>query len=658
MAARWLLHAAAVAGYLLVALLFSWPLPAQLATHLTGDPAGDTGVYVWNVWVFRHELLDHGRLPLHTASIFSLTPPADLSLHNYTIFVNLLALGLVPALGVVGAFNVLYLVVQVLTAYCTFLLARAVVGRAAPAWLAGLLFAWSPTLVARGTGHFSLVMAAPLPIFLLCLLRFSQGASLRAAAGVGVSVAWAALCDPYYAIYCVLLAVVWFGAALVRIPLRETGVSERRAAVARLLDAALVTLAVFAGAIVVTGGTEVALGRLRVSAHSLYTPMLLLTGLGLARAALGRRFRLTPATALLGCGKRRLVGLTLVCVFSAALPLSPVLYALGRRVVDGRWTDSGVPWRTSPRGLDLVALVLPNPNHPLFGGPSRQWLARRAGPAGLPEEVGSLPFVALGLIGWAWWRRGWRAPRSWTALSATFVLLALGPFVLVGGVNTAVPTPWTLLRYVPPASYARSPGRALTVALLGIAVLAALALAHLIEGRGRRARWGVAAVIAAALFELWPAPRQLFPASVPSFYRIIAADPRPVRVLELPTGVRDGTFSVGDFSALAQFYQTVHQKPLVGGYLSRVSRQRVRAFREAPVLDALLTLSEGRALTAQQRAAAFAARERFLQRAGLGYVVIDRRRASPELVRFARELFNLRRIDGEGQRDLYVLAAP
>ena len=49
----------AVLGYAAIAVLFTWPLVPNIATHLTGSPAGDTGVYVWNQWVFQHELLEN-----------------------------------------------------------------------------------------------------------------------------------------------------------------------------------------------------------------------------------------------------------------------------------------------------------------------------------------------------------------------------------------------------------------------------------------------------------------------------------------------------------------------------------------------------------------------------------------------------------------------
>src|SRR4026209_1939596 len=91
----------ALVGYAVIAVAFSWPLVLHLGTYLTGPPDGDTGVYVWNQWVFKHELLVHRQLPFFTNSIFSMTPEANLSLHNYTAFQNLLALPLSGMLGVV-----------------------------------------------------------------------------------------------------------------------------------------------------------------------------------------------------------------------------------------------------------------------------------------------------------------------------------------------------------------------------------------------------------------------------------------------------------------------------------------------------------------------------------------------------------------------------
>lgn len=66
-----------------------------------------------------------------------------LGLHNYTTFANLLALPLVRFMGVVATFNVVYLMLTILTAYAVFALAWHLTRDGPVAWLAGVLFAWS-----------------------------------------------------------------------------------------------------------------------------------------------------------------------------------------------------------------------------------------------------------------------------------------------------------------------------------------------------------------------------------------------------------------------------------------------------------------------------------------------------------------------------------
>src|SRR5512147_286296 len=130
-------HLRAVSGYAVLAAAFSWPLPLHLRTHLLGLPNGDTGVYVWNLWVFSHELLEDHHLPFFTSAIFSLDSRADLSLHNYTAFADLLALPLLPLVGVVGAFNLLYLLMIVVNGFAMCLLVRELGAGKWESWLGG-----------------------------------------------------------------------------------------------------------------------------------------------------------------------------------------------------------------------------------------------------------------------------------------------------------------------------------------------------------------------------------------------------------------------------------------------------------------------------------------------------------------------------------------
>src|SRR6202022_1533488 len=200
-------HVGAILAYAILAVAFTWPLPLHMATHLTGSPEGDTGVYVWNQWVFQRELLAGHANPYFTDRILAMTGPANLSLNNYTTFANLLALPLAGFLGVVASFNVVYLVMTVLSGCAMFLLARAMTrGAEYESWLAGALFAWSPMLATRGSGHFSLVAAASLPLFVLLLMRADRHRRLRDGAALGVALPPAAGARPASPSFCVVWA--------------------------------------------------------------------------------------------------------------------------------------------------------------------------------------------------------------------------------------------------------------------------------------------------------------------------------------------------------------------------------------------------------------------------------------------------------------------
>ena len=636
---------AAVLGYAVIAVAFSWPLVLHFGTYLTGPPDGDTGVYVWNQWVFRHEILVHRQLPFFTNSIFSMTPEANLSLHNYTTFQNLLALPLLGVLGVVATFNLIFLLMVVLTAYSTFLLARHVTGRFSESWLAGLMFAWSPLLVTRGMGHFSLVAAAPLAIFLLVLMKADGHERFRDAVALGAVVAWAATCDAYYAVFCLLIGAVFLVARVVAI--HNSRQSGRARAARWAVDVLLLCAAGLVGAIAITGGWTSSIFGFPISAKGLYTPVLIMSVLAFLR--LGWHLRASPRPGA-EVDAKRLVFLTVAAGVVAAVILSPVLYAVGERLTAGELKSPGVLWRSSPGGVDLFALVLPNPNHPLTPQVIADWLATFQG--GYLEAVVSIPFVALITMVVAW-RRGWRASRWWTALAIAFGALALGPFVHVGGLNTYVPGPWALLRFVPVLGLTRMPSRFSVVLMLAVAVLFAAALEWLGRTYPHRRRLILVTVGILLLAELLPAPLTLHSAAVPRFYERVAAAPGDVRVLELPTGIRDGTSSIGNFIARSQYFQTMHEKPLIGGYLSRVGGRSIADVRRIDMLDALIVLSEGGTLSPAREAALISGGPAFIREANLGFVIVDRLRSPTALIDFAKRALHLSYVDRDGVFELY-----
>jgi hypothetical protein len=188
---------------------------------------------------------------------------------------------------------------------------------------------------------------------------------------------------------------------------------------------------------------------------------------------------------------------------------------------------------------------------------------------------------------------------------------------------------------------------------MALAIVFAESVAYIARRHATRQVIVFSAIGAALVVELAPVPRPLYDARVPSIYKIIAQDPRPIRIMELPLGFRDGEFSYGNFTAASQFFQTFHEKRLIGGYLSRISRRELERQFRFPVVRTITSLSEGGSPTTRQREILLAAGRRFAARARLGYVVIDRNRAPAPLCDLAIEAFGLVKIAQDGPYELY-----
>ena len=243
---------------------------------------------------------------------------------------------------------------------------------------------------------------------------------------------------------------------------------------------------------------------------------------------------LRPHFAVRGLAGRRAARArrSLVGVLACAGPLSPVLYGLGERIVDGRFVSPPTLWRSSPRGVDLLALVDVQSESSARAGDRRssaRAMARRSSSTRRRSAWSrSLRDRVRGLAR----RLSARAPGWVAADRAASPRCRSGPFIHVAGVNTYVPGPWALLRYRPDhrrrrarrrgsRSSPRSASRSCWQARWPRSADAIPQRRRLIAVTG-----GVL-----LLFELLPAPRTLYSAEIPSVYEIIAADPRPVRIL-------------------------------------------------------------------------------------------------------------------------------
>ena len=238
----------------------------------------------------------------------------------------------------------------------------------------------------------------------------------------------------------------------------------------------------------------------------------------------------------------------------------------------------------------------------------------------------------------------------WWIVAGVFALWAAGPFLTVGGFDTGLWLPQSLARYVPFVANARVPGRAMVGVYMAIAMLMAITL-NAARGRLRSPamQW---LLVLAVTFEYFAAPIPLTPLDDPAPYRALAAEP-PGGVCEVPFGIGDGLGpGAGSQERQVLFYATIHEHPLVGGYIGRMPADAERRYQALPVTSTLLRLSR----RADERETGDQATEPpgDASEGPCRYFVVNRAAASADLQAYVRSL-PVERVAGDASRDVYRL---
>jgi hypothetical protein len=579
-------HFGTLGVYTVLSLLLSWPLLRQITTHVPGIAqwAFDESTFIWNIWYFKQALVDQLRSPLHTELIWY-PLGIDLVLYTYNVYHALVAQPLALAVNLPFGSNVVLLMSTVLSGYGTFLLVSYLLWRQEPtpershlgftaAVVAGLLYAFaSNRSIYAALGHYDMVTTQWIPFYALMLLRSLDGALTpqrrrKAALLAGLFLALTGLAEMisalFLAIFTVIVVIGWL--------------TRRQERARRLADLRLVSVA-----LLLTG----------IVAFALWSPVLL---------PILYQF-LTDDFSLEGWGE--------------AIPLS----------------------------TDLLGWFTPTVLHPLWGGDLIAEL-RRVQLRALAEDGVGFRDVNTVFLGWASlvlalvgaWRYG-RQIALWLWTSAIFGLFTLGPFLQINGryqfdldgIPATFPLPYALLHYLPIIKANRAPNRNSVLLMLGVAVLAGYGLYWLLRWLDRKRSTGhltpaqslgAVAIAGLILFEHLAVPAPLSDARIPAVYETIAADPRPVSVLQVPLGWRNSFGVFGAEKTLLQYYQTAHGKPMLGGNISRAPEFKLAYFQRIPYFQALTNIEFGHPVDPAVLTAAQAQADELVYLYNVGYVLL------------------------------------
>jgi hypothetical protein len=483
-----------------------------------------------------------------------------------------------------------------------------------------------------------------LPLVALGFTRAYRDRSAAAALFSGACLALMAYTDYYYLVYgfAFIALTAWVQAARVsRTPLAADWKRTRGALLVLLACDALIIVLIIA-----SGGLDIRFFGTTITANRVTNP---LTAAWLMLALylfLLRPFRVEVRVSRTAARRVGLAGGLAVLVF--AVLASPVIRGGARLLTSGAYVEPRHQWRSGPAGIDVAALVLPPPLHPLWGRVGRGSFSA----LGLDrvEGTGWLGVVPI-LLTFLAWKERHSAPsrRLWVCVGTCFFVWSLGPWLKVGGWNTGLILPQNVLSLLPIVGNARIPGRGLVMVFLAIAMMSASYLAR--SGRRIGPLLPVAALLVAVDF--WPSPYPVVSAAVSPVYSSLRELPGGI-VCELPFGLRDGFGQVGGQRDLSSLAQTVHEHPVLGGFVARLPRAVGRFYESNLALRTLLQLSDGTAAAGAGDPPNATTVLSELKRLGVRYVVIDREHAPAALVAYAAR-WQLQAHTTDGQTELYLL---
>lgn len=336
-------------------------------------------------------------------------------------------------------------------------------------------------------------------------------------------------------------------------------------------------------------------------------------------------------------------GLGLVII--STLGIAPMLFDIVKETLryGDYWTVGAA--RTQIFSADLFGFLLPSSYNPVLGFLTRD----------LPYQTFKWTFagiVPLALAAYAGARLN--SARTWVWLALIFGVLMMGPVLQILGNITNIPLPFNLLNYIPILKSNRYPMRLNALFMLALALAAAYALAYILA----RPRWKAATLglLAFAFVEQLVVPLPLTDLRVPEIFNTIRADPGDFAVLDLPLGWRDSAGIQGAIDYRAHFWQSAHQKRLLDGNTSRNPMYKFQYFLEAPIINSIVALENGREVDDTRRAQDRAMVRDVLRFYDIRYINAFRAKTDQRVLDYMLDIFPATEIFRDGERTVYRAA--
>jgi hypothetical protein len=269
---------------------------------------------------------------------------------------------------------------------------------------------------------------------------------------------------------------------------------------------------------------------------------------------------------------------------------------------------------------DLISFVVPASGNPLYAQYHEFYHFFKTNFTEWDSYLGIIT-IALMLLGA--FKVEVRKTGMWVLMFFLFMIFSLGPHLqILGKQFDDIQLPFYYLQELPIINAMSSPKRFLVTAMLAAAVIAGFG-AHYLLSRKVADHWPslvlMMGLVGLIITDYWGWPRNLITsdASYPSFFKGIAREKGDIVTLSIPI--------TNIWNPQPLYYQTIHGKKMIGGYVERPLPEAVEHIEQNKFLESisLLVQFEGkRGITPEEEQDAF---KLFAQYPELKYVIYMKR---------------------------------
>lgn len=295
------------------------------------------------------------------------------------------------------------------------------------------------------------------------------------------------------------------------------------------------------------------------------------------------------------------------------------------------------PMEAVTYSTDLLSFFLPCRLHPFFGDLVAPIYSNFSG--NLTEHTTYVGYAVLLLSVFVFLKlRSDKEVKFWLITAISFSILSLGPLLSINGqtvfsvFNTTVPLPHLVLYYlIPFLDNCRTTGRFFVIAALAFAVLAGYGIAEPLKKDFPRKKLFVVLITAVIIFEYMCIPYPTSAVEQPEFYQEIAREEGNFALIEIPATKIYGA------GIMAEYYQTIHGKPIVGGQVARTPQDARNFEVRTPFINEITYLKSVNDILSQNTTAIGTS---ILNHHGIKYIVIHRDYLKREELQFLLPLIN------------------